>query len=168
MTRFRMISIAVAALGVLLFAGIAATTGMAAPQEPTTVILLRHAERDVLSENLNEDGQNRAIALLSALAGTPVDAIYSPPLTRNLDTVVHLARDRGIEVTVIEPTGVAERLLDGNAGKTVMWVGNTTNLPGIYADLGGTGEPPVGYGDLFFLRLGPDGSVDVTRSRYGR
>lgn len=163
-----MTRIAIASLVILLCAGFAATTGMATSQATTTIILLRHAERDVLAEDLNEDGQNRAIALVSALADVPVDAIYSPPLTRNLDTVVHLARDRGIEVTLIEPIGVAAQLLDGNAGKTVMWVGNTTNLPGIYADLGGSGEPPVKYGDLFFLRLGPGGEVAVTRSRYGR
>ncbi|MEK9662290.1 MAG: histidine phosphatase family protein [Alphaproteobacteria bacterium] len=163
-----MIRLAIALVGIPLFAGLPAAPGSATSHETTMIVLLRHAERDVLAENLNENGRNRAIALVSALSGKPLDAIYSPPLTRNLDTVVHLARDRGIKVTVIEPTGVADKLLDGNGGKTVMWVGNTTNLPGIYADLGGSGEPPVKYGDLFYLRLGPGGSVEVTRSRYGR
>lgn len=163
-----MIRTAVTLLCALLLAGCPATTRIAMPDEPTTVILLRHAERDVLANDLNEAGRTRAVALPSALAGVEVDAIYSPDLTRNLDTVLPLARDRELEVKVIEATRVAERLVGENPGKTVLWVGNTTNLPTIYEDLGGTGEPPVRYGDLFFVRLAPDGAVDVTRSRYGR
>jgi hypothetical protein len=138
------------------------------PEHATTVILLRHAERDVLAEDLNEAGRTRAAALPAALSGVGIDAIYSPPMSRNRDTVAPLARDRGLDVKVIDVDRVAWRLVDDNPGKTVMWVGNTTNLPQIYEDLGGDGEPPVRYGDLYFVRLSPGGDVAVTRTRFGR
>ena len=70
----------------------------------TTLILLRHAERPTLGKELTDKGRARAAALPTALQGIHVDAIYSPNLSRNLDTVAPLARRRGLFVEVIEPS----------------------------------------------------------------
>lgn len=133
----------------------------------TTVILLRHADRFPGFPELSDAGRARAAALPGALAGLEIQAIYSPDLARNLATVEPLAQERGIEVMVVEVPGVAARLVGENAGKTVLWVGNTDNLETIFRELGGEGPPPNNYGDLYILKIPHRGPTGVTRSRFG-
>lgn len=156
-------------IATVLLAGCAANikspTGMT-----TTLILLRHAERTQNSLELNDKGRARAAALPVALDGVHIDAIYSPNLSRNLDTVAALAKQRSLTVKVMEVAwfGNAARLIRENAGNTVLWVGNTNNLPGIYEDIGGKGRPPISYGDLYIARVPDKGSSQVTKSHFGR
>jgi hypothetical protein len=137
------------------------------PGTATTVILLRHAERTPLTAELTERGRARAAALPAAVADIRIDAIYSPNLKRNLDTVAPLARAHNLKVRIIEESRVAARLVGENPGRTVVWVGNSDNLDKIYEDLRGDGVPPVGYGDLFILRVPDKGLTTVMRTRYG-
>lgn len=132
----------------------------------TTVILLRHAERYGL--DLIKEGRARAAALPAAVARYNIAAIYSPDLIRNLDTVRPLSKQRGLKITVIDVKNVARRLVHENPGKTVMWVGNSTNLHDIYESLGGADRAPVTYGELFILEVPATGKTKVTKSRYGR
>ena len=137
----------------------------------TTVILIRHAERTLVTKELTDAGRARAAALPAALAGYDIAAIYSPDLARNVDTVEPLARMRGLAVVRLDPkTDIDEinrRLINDHPGKTVLWVGNTTNLDRIYPDLGGRGDPPVGNGDLYVLEVPDRGATRVIRSRFG-
>lgn len=96
-----------------------------------------------------------------------IDRIYSPGLDRNLDTAAPLAAARGLEVTRIPPTGVAQRILPESAGQTVVWVGNKGNLTEIWDALAAPGAPPLEYGDLFFVESGRLGGPKVTRRRFG-
>jgi hypothetical protein len=137
------------------------------PGTTTTVVLLRHAERTPLTAELTERGRARAAALPAAVADLKIDAIYSPNLKRNLDTAAPLARARSLNVRIIEETGIAARLVGDNPGKTVVWVGNSDNLDKVYEDLRGDGVPPVGYGDLYILKVPDKGLTTVTRTRYG-
>ena len=132
----------------------------------TTVILLRHAER--YGPDLIEEGRARAAALPAAVAGYDIAAIYSPDKVRNLDTVRPLAEQRSLEIKVIEVKNVARRLVHENPGKTVVWVGNSTNLHDIYESLGGTDRAPVTYGQLFILEVPATGTTKVIKSRYGK
>lgn len=134
----------------------------------TTLILLRHADRKVLHEELDEDGRARAAALPAALEGVHIDAIYSPDLVRNLDTVAPLAKQRGLTAKIIPTSRVAARLVDEHPGKTVLWVGNKGNLESIYSDIGGEGPPPILYGDLYIARVTDKGPAQVTKSHYGQ
>lgn len=142
-------------------------TGGAGTQVPpgTTLIILRHADRT--GEDLNARGLERARALVGALQGVPIDQIFSPGLTRNLDTAAPLAADRGLTVTRIPPVNAAPRLMAQGAGQTVVWIGNKGNLNEIWADLGAPGDPPLNYGDLFFVTRGPTGRPRVARRRFG-
>ncbi|MGE0652957.1 MAG: histidine phosphatase family protein [Alphaproteobacteria bacterium] len=137
------------------------------PGTTTTVILLRHAERTPLTAELTERGRARAAALPAAVANLRIDAIYSPNLKRNLDTAAPLARARNLRVRIIEENAIAARLVGDNPGGTVVWVGNSDNLDKVYEDLRGDGVPPVGYGDLFILKVPDKGLTTVTRTRYG-
>lgn len=134
----------------------------------TTIVLLRHADRNPLQEDLTDEGRERAAALPKALAGMPIDAIYSLDIKRNLDTAEPLAKERGLTVKIVRESRVAEQIVRGNPGKTVVWVGNTDNLADIYSALRGEGPPPVRYGDLFIVRLPDQGPTMVTKTHYGR
>ena len=71
------------------------------PETATTVILIRHAERDNFFV-LTEEGRKRAKALIDAVGDMGISAIYSPNLERDLDTVKPLANHLGIEITLTE------------------------------------------------------------------
>ncbi|GGE47524.1 histidine phosphatase family protein [Actibacterium pelagium] len=151
----------------LLFLTIPADANSAKVKVPadTTLIILRHADRD--GELLNKIGEQRAAALVDALDGIAIDVVYSPGIQRNLDTAVPLLEARGMEVTRISPTKAAEIMFSESAGKTIVWVGNKGNLRGIWEDIAAPGEPPLNYGDLFFVTAGADGQVQVERRHHG-
>ena len=151
------------ALGAALAA--CAPGGQVQVPRDTTLILLRHADRE--GDQLSEKGRARAQALVTALEGVGIDRIYSPGLDRNLATAAPLAEARGLEITRIPPTGVAQRILSESAGQTVVWVGNKGNLTEIWEALAAPGEPPLDYGDLFFVEAGQFGGPKVTRRRFG-
>ena len=57
----------------------------AKPGKATTVILIRHAERDNFF-TLTHKGHERSKVLIDAVGGLDITAIYSPDLARDLDT----------------------------------------------------------------------------------
>lgn len=74
---------------------------------PTEIILIRHGETDWNAERriqghlqipLNANGRRQAAAVVAALAGENIDALYSSDLERCLQTVAPLAARRGLEV----------------------------------------------------------------------
>jgi hypothetical protein len=163
-------------LTVFLLLGLVLSAGCASrmwSQEGTvtTVVLIRHAERTTVTKVLTDEGRARAAALPAAVADLDIVAIYSPDLVRNIDTVRPLAQHRGLQIMRVpakpDVEQVTRRLLSDHPGKTVLWVGNTTNLDRIYPDLGGVGAPPVEYGDLYILRVPAEGDTKVIKRRFG-
>jgi len=140
--------------------------------QPTTVVLIRHAERSMVTGALTPEGHERAEALVQVLGETRIAAIYSPNLERNVETVKPLARHLGVDITLVEEKpdadAIAGLLLRNHSGKVVLWVGNTTNLADIYFRLGGQGDPPNDYGDMFVLTVPAGGATVVERKRFGR
>jgi hypothetical protein len=156
-----------------LVSGCAASALRSPPGTSTTVILLRHADRDESTE-LNAKGRERAQTLVAAVRGMGITAIYSPDVARNLDTVRPLAAYLGIEITttprvsVLAAKDIAKEILSKHAGGVVVYVGNVTgNLYAVYHQLGGTGTAPEEYGDLAILTVPDQGPVKVERRRFG-
>ena len=129
----------------------------------TTLIILRHADRE--GEDLTTTGIARANALVKALEGVDINAIYSPGIKRNIETAAPLARDRGITIQRIPAENPAAQLMASGAGKTIVWVGNKGNLNAIWDAIGAPGLPPLTYGDLFFVTRARLGSLSVERRR---
>ena len=142
-----------------------ASPGQVAVPQGTTLIILRHADRD--GEDLNAKGIARAEALVTALKGIRIDAIYSPGIKRNLDTAAPLAAARGLEVKRIPAENPAARLMAENPGKTVVWIGNKGNLQSIWDAIAAPEPAPLAYGDLFFVTRARVGSPIVERRRFG-
>lgn len=183
-------------LPLALLAGAACTTvnlpGPVADQRPgpaewTTVIIVRHAERDPGADPpLNAEGLARAQALAAVLADAGVEAIYCTDLIRNRDTARPLADRLGLTPNLISedrfadtPGVVAElvrEILTTHAGRTVLVIGNTGSskypqAPGVnqelFRRLGGAGTAPTRYQDLYVLHVPPTGKTRVVRATYG-
>ena len=79
--------------------------------EATRVVLVRHAETELsgrgrcygrLDVRLSPQGLRQAQTLAAALAGPPLAAVYTSPLSRALDTARPIAAAQGLEPAVIE------------------------------------------------------------------
>ncbi len=80
----------------------------------TTLILVRHAANDWVGErlagwtpgvHLNEMGQQQAVALAQRLAHWPIQAIYSSPLDRAIETAAPLATRLDLPITTDDAWG---------------------------------------------------------------
>ena len=127
-------------MGAAILGGCASSDDVSIPPG-TKLIILRHADRT--DENLNAKGKARAEALVAALAGEHIDAIYSPGIQRNLDTAAPLAKARGLEINRIPAENPAAQLMALGAGKTIVWIGNKGNLNSIWDALNAPNPPPL-------------------------
>ena len=139
----------------------------------TTIILIRHAERDNFFI-LTTQGHVRAKALVDAVADMGIAAIYSPNLERNLDTVKPLSKHSGIDISLIPRISkktvdeIVNQILAKHAGEAVLIVGNgSSHLRALHHRLGGTGEGPYRYGELFIYDIPDQGPDKVIKSRFG-
>jgi len=164
---------------VIIFLLLVYSAGHAGSNEPpksettTTVILIRHAERDNLF-NITAQGRERAKALVDIVSDMGITAIYSPDLERNLDTARPLAKHLGIDITLTPRISkqmvdkIVREILTKHTGEVVLLVGNGSgNLRSLHHRLGGTGEGPYQYGDLYIYTIPDQGPVIVVKSRYG-
>ena len=176
----------------LLLAGVTCTglnmdVVLGPPGTTTTIIMVRHAEREEgLDPPLNAEGQARAMALADELEDDGVTAIFYPAFIRNRQTaqpLVDRVNPTIREYTQIEAADtrglandfVAEVLAD-HAGGVVLWIGNTGpeieglqsgNLQEIYARLGGTDDPPIRYRSLYTIVIHDDEPPTITEGTYG-
>ncbi|MDF0603902.1 histidine phosphatase family protein [Psychromarinibacter sp. C21-152] len=157
--------LALAAAGPLLPACTSGSGARVRIPAGTRLIILRHADRE--GEDLTAAGRRRAAALVPALDGIEIDAIYYPGIRRNFDTGKPLADARGLSMQTIRAEHPAATLMSAGAGKTIVWIGNKGNLHSIWEDLGAPGEAPLNYGDLYIVEPGPGGTPAVLRRRFG-
>ncbi len=158
------------------------------PGTTTTIILVRHAERDAgLDPPLNAEGEIRAALLAQVLGQNGVTAIYATDYIRNRKTAEPLATKLGLTIGLIgsaelaNTKSLAARLgtefLEKHAGGVVLLVGNvgspTFGTNGVLADLytlfGGTGNLPNRYQDMTIIVV-PEagkGSANIIRTSYG-
>jgi phosphohistidine phosphatase SixA len=139
------------------------------PGTKTTIILLRHAGRDIYSgeadDPLTWQGRRRAQHLPEVIGDMGVSAIYSTNLRRNRETAQPLADHLGLKLNLVSQSrlydykklsrDLLDEFLTKHAGGVVVWVGNIRNLGEMYKLLDGTGSPPTKYGDVFIVTI-PD------------
>jgi hypothetical protein len=164
------------AVSILLLTGSVGCPQPAADSKPdstTTVFLIRHAERDNFFI-ITAQGHQRAQALVDAVGDRGITAIYSPDLERNLDTVKPLANHLGLDITLTPRINkqtavkIVDEIFARNPGEAVLLVGNGAgNLRLLHQLLGGTGEGPYQYGELYIYTIPAKGTVKVIKSRYG-
>lgn len=122
-------------LFVLLFIG----SGVQAQHRKLTVILLRHAEKDVsatadkVDPVLTPEGRRRAESLIRAVRKYKIDAIFSSDFIRTRETVAPLAAKRRLTVQIYNHRDLkqmAEMIITGKI-KRLLIVGHNSTTPAL-------------------------------------
>lgn len=153
--------------------------GQAAPhEEPTIVIVVRHAERGTEPADdprLTPAGEARALALVEALRDAKVDVVIHTPRVRTRDTALPVARHFGITPEVVPLTPGASHVeamaaaVRKHHGKTVVVVGHSNTIMQYIAALGGPRRGDLcdhQYNGLYALVL-IHGEAHLVEGQYG-
>src|SRR6185436_11045331 len=116
---------------------LASQLAMAQPNDstkPTTLILIRHAERGNDGTNdppLAEAGTRRAALLVETLKNTKITAVYSTDYKRTRNTIKPLADAKSLEIKLYEAMKEEElkRIVNENKGGTVLICGHSNTTP---------------------------------------
>jgi broad specificity phosphatase PhoE len=147
--------------------------------QPSTVILVRHAERAAeprADPLLTPAGDQRAIDLAAALASANVNAIITTHLQRTQLTAKPLGDAIGQTPIVVRAGGpahadsVAAAVMRRPAGETVLVVGHSNTVPAIIAALGGPKMPDLcenQYANLYVMELKAGSAPRLIKAKYG-
>lgn len=151
-----------------------------AQRAPTTVILVRHAEKataPAADPALTETGQARAAALMAIARDAGVNAIITTQFARTRETARLAAESLHVTPEVARAGGAAAqhaqdvaRMVLAHAGGVVLVVGHSNTIPAIVAALGAPQPPPIcdsAYDDLYVVTVPASGPAHVIHARYG-
>jgi len=139
----------------------------------TTVLVVRHAERQGDADALSSLGEARAETLAHTLAAAGVDAVYHSAAERTRATARPLAERLGLTPVEHPPLAVAPlaaRLRAEHPGEVVLVVGHSNTVPAIVHALGGPQMPDLAhdaYDDLFLVTIGAGGETTVLHLQFG-
>ena len=143
----------------------------------TTVIVVRHAEKNIQSDNPDPDlspaGQVRAQEIAREFAESGIQAIYATQYRRTQQTVAPLANRLGLPITSIDAKQSEEltrRILSSNRGQTVFVAGHNNTVPEIVNLLSGEKFPLIPeseYDNMFIVTIYRFGKAKVLRTKYG-
>ena len=150
-------------------------------QATTTIIFVRHAEQTSFDEpdpSLSEAGQRRAAELARQLVDADViagvDAVYSTPLVRSLETAQPIADALNLPVNSYDPGDtevVLETILKNHKGKITLVVGHSNTVPVLIANLGASKNvPPIAQGEfdnIYIISIPWFGKTKTIRLRFG-
>ena len=147
--------------------------------QPSTVVLVRHAERGTEPANdpvLTEAGTQRALALREVLRGAGVTSIVTTHLQRTQLTARPLMETLGLTPIVMRAGGtahvdsVAATVRRRPPGEVVLVVGHSNTIPAIVGALGGPKLPDLcdgQYSMLYVLEFPASGAPRFIEARYG-
>ncbi|MGI8732336.1 MAG: histidine phosphatase family protein [Pyrinomonadaceae bacterium] len=142
----------------------------------TTVIVVRHAEKNIESNNPNPDlspaGQARAQELAQILGTAGITAIYATQFGRTQQTVQPIASTLGLAITKVDSANAVElvRQIDTKRGETILVAGHSNTVPQIIEILGGgkvADIPETDYDNIFVVTIYRYGKAKVVRFKYG-
>lgn len=119
----------------------------------TTVLLVRHADRQASADSLTADGTARAQALARVLERSGISAVYTSEAIRTQQTAAPTASQLGITPVAIPAAdvgGLVRTIRSNNSGQTLLVVGHSNTVPQIIAQFGG---PDVNIGENEFDNL---------------
>ncbi len=150
-------------------------------QATTTMIFVRHADKSAApaeDPSLSEAGRARVAELTRQLADADVvagiDAIYSTPYRRSMETVRPLADRLDLPINTYDADDteeVLETILKRHKGKIILVVGHSDTLPELIANLGASKKvPPIAedeYDNIYVISIPWFGKTKTIRLRYG-
>jgi len=159
----------------------------AASFKPTTVFLVRHADKDTTPPDnppLNELGRKRSQVLARTLKEAGIKAIYTSQFLRTQQTAEPLATLLGVtpasiplRMDVRDPRRVSDQSIrdivdkiHAHAGDAALVVGHSNTVPEVIRMLGGNVVPTIDerqFDDLFVVTVYEKGKAKVARLKYG-
>ena len=152
-------------------------------QATTTLIFVRHAEKQLAPEDdpeLTEAGRRRVAELTRQLVDADVvagvDAIYSTPFKRTMQTAEPLAEALDLPIRRYDPDpedpeAMLEDIVRRHKGKIILIVGHSNTIPELIAELGASKKvPPIAdneYDNLYLISIPWFGKTKTIRLRYG-
>ena len=141
-----------------------------------TVILVRHAEKNIEPNNPDPDlspaGQARAQELARMFSNTGVNAIYATEYKRTQETVKPLADRLGLPVSLVAAKETSELLKQilTNRGQTIFVSGHNNTVPELATALGGEKLPLIPeseFDNMFIVTVYRFGRAKVVKLKYG-
>jgi phosphohistidine phosphatase SixA len=143
----------------------------------TTVILVRHAEKNVEPKNPDPDlspaGQRRAQELVRVLENSGITAIITSQFVRTQQTAQPLANKLQLPITQVE-AGNSDELVKQiavcNRGGVVFVAGHNNTVPAAINALSGMNFPIIPeneYDNLFIVTIYRTGHAKVLKLKYG-
>lgn len=155
-----------------------------AETSPTTVLLVRHAEKLLTGGDvdLTEAGRARARELVGVVEGAGLDLAIASQYKRTQQTIEPAVAELDLPtLELLEPVDVAKAILTDHRGKTVLVAGHSNTVPQIVEALGapslcppfeidekhGCMIPDPEYHHFFVVTVPAEGTPTVVRVRYG-
>ena len=143
----------------------------------TTVILVRHAEKNIEPNNPDPDlspaGQARAQELVRIFSAAGVNAIYATQYKRTQQTVKPLADSLGLTAGIFDSKrtpDLVKEILTAHRGQTVFVAGHNNTVPEIVGALGGGNFPVIPeneFDNMFIVSVYKSGQAKVVKIKYG-
>lgn len=153
----------------------AGRSGEAGSGALTTVLVIRHADRDVArdEDRLLPEGQIRALDLVHAVGHSDVQAIFTTSFERTKETVRPLAECLGIEPIVYgkDVKELAQQVLSRHKGEVALIAGHGDTIVSIIQALGvNRAGRAVGteFDDLHIVSIDASGKASLLSLKYGR
>jgi len=144
----------------------------------TTIILVRHAEKNIEPNNpdpdLSPEGFARAQEIARVFGETGINAIYATQYKRTQQTVKPLADRTGVAVRLLQANQTDElvkQLQTTNRGQTVFIAGHNNTVPAIVSTLSGETYPTIPeseFDNLYIVTIYRFGKAKVVKLKYGK
>ena len=144
----------------------------------TTIILVRHAEKNIEPNNpdpdLSPEGLERAQEIARVFGETGINAIYATQYKRTQQTVKPLADRTGVAVKLLQANQTDElvnQLQTTNRGQTVFIAGHNNTVPAIVTTLSGdtySTIPESEFDNLYIVTIYRFGKAKVVKLKYGK
>lgn len=144
----------------------------------TTVILVRHAEKNIEPTNPDPDlspaGLERAQEIARVFSESNINAIYATQFKRTQQTVKPLADRTGLTVSLLDASQTDEllsRIQSTHRGQTVFVAGHNNTIPAIVSTLSGETHPLIPeseYDNLYIVTIYRFGKAKVLKLKYGK
>jgi phosphohistidine phosphatase SixA len=155
--------------------------------KPTTVFLVRHAEKEDEPKQdppLKKEGVARSQELARLLSTANIKAIYTSQFVRTKQTAEPLTAKTGVNVTTLtlKPNPANLRLIADEStaelvnkilqrpGESALVIGHSNWIPDVIKMLGGDVVPTVDeqkFDDLFIVTVYGKGKAKVVQLKYG-
>jgi phosphohistidine phosphatase SixA len=144
----------------------------------TTVVLVRHAEKNIEPNNPDPDlapaGLERAQEIARSFGNAGVNVIYATQFKRTQQTVKPLSDRTGVPVTLLDANKTDElvqQVQTSQRGKTIFVAGHNNSVPAIVSALSGESFPLIPeseYDNLFIVTIYRFGKAKVMTLKFGK